>query len=308
VDVRLIRSRDGSAGPGAWLLFAQACLRILLLGPARRNVVVVHLSQGGSFVREGMLLRLARWRGLGTVAHLHGSRFVDYAHSRPDRVRPVLRAATRVIVLSEATRDAVTGFVPASRVELVPNAVPVGAIAAKERLVVFGGSVTRRKGVDLLVAAWRAVGMGSGWRLVIAGPPTEPELLADLPADCEAVGALTYDELMRLLDRASIAVLPSRDEAMPMFILEAMARRNCVVSTRVGGIPGVLGGGAGVLLDAGSMEQLRDALSRSMHDATYREDIAGAGFARFERDFSAAAVYPKVEALWTRAMDNPVPD
>jgi glycosyltransferase involved in cell wall biosynthesis len=307
VDVRVIRSRDGSLGLRALLLFAQAFIRILTIGSPRHNVVVFHLSQGGSFVREGLLLRLARARGLGTIAHLHGSRFVDYSRDRPARVRRVLQAATKVIVLSEATRDAVLQFVPPARVELVPNAVPSVEVTRKEPLVVFGGSVSRRKGIDLLISAWRAVGAGSDWRLVIAGPVSEPDLLLDVPSNCEAAGPLAHDDLMRLLERSAIAVLPSRDEAMPMFILEALARRNCVVSTRVGGIPAVLGDGAGVLIDSGAVDQLRDALSRLMQDAEYRERIAAKGHESFERSFSAAAIYPRVEALWNNVMHNPAP-
>lgn len=302
VDVRVIHSRDGSTGVRALWLFLKALLRVLFLGRPRRNLVVAHLSQGGAFVREGLLLRLARARGLRTIAHLHGSRFVDYAREQPVRVRRVLRSADRVIVLSDATRTVVRGFLPSDRIELVPNAVSSGAPREKERLVVFGGSVTRRKGVDVLLAAWRAVGAGSGWRLVVAGPHAEPDLVAQLPADCEAPGPLSNGALLDLLDRAAIAVLPSRDEAMPMFILEAMARRCCVVSTYVGGIPAVLGDGCGVLVDAGDEGQLKEALALVLGDDHFRQDTAETGWARFEQRFSAAAVYPRLESLWLATM------
>jgi glycosyltransferase involved in cell wall biosynthesis len=258
-------------------------------------------------VREGALLRLARARGLGTVAHLHGSRFVDYAREQPDRVRRVLRSATKVIVLSEATRDAVCQLIPEGRVELLPNAVLPGEPTAKERLAVFGGAVTRRKGVDLLIPAWRAAAAGTGWRLVIVGPHVEGGLIKDLPPDSEAVGPLAHEDLMRLLDRASIAVLPSRDEAMPMFILEAMARSACVVATEVGGIPSVIGEGEGVLVQPGNLAQLQDALSRVIRDGESRERMAAAGHRVFEKKFSARAVYPKIEALWIQAMADPRP-
>lgn len=302
VELGVIRSREGRNDLRALMLFLKAVIAVLRLPRTGGNAVVVHLSQRGSFLREGSLLRLAHARGLGTVAHLHGSQFVEYARRRPETVRRVLRAADRIIALSQATREAVLALLPDARIDLIPNAVPPGAPAPKERLVVFGGSVSRRKGVDVLVEAWRAAGAGTDWRLVIAGPPTEPDLLGNLPAGCEAAGALDHAELMKLLDRSAIAVLPSRDEAMPMFILEAMARRNCVVATRVGGIPAVLGDGHGVLLDPGNVAQLRDALSRLIQDVEYRERIAAAGAARFENDYSAAAIYPRVEAVWLDAL------
>lgn len=306
-DVRVIRSRDGSSGPRAWRLFLGALWQVATLKGTDRHVFVVHLSQGGSFVREGWLLRLARWRGFGTVAHLHGSRFVDYAAGQPRRVGTVLRAATKVIVLSDATFDAVCRFVPKERVVRIPNAVPGGNPVAKEPLIVFGGSVSRRKGVDVLMRAWKSLQPVGAWQLQVAGPVADADVVDKALPGVVFSGALEHRALMSLLDRASIAVLPSRDEAMPMFILEAMARDNCVVSTRVGGIPAVLGNGQGVLVDPGDADQLAQALRRAMDNAAWRQETAAAGRAAFDAGFSAQAVYPKVEQLWHTVLQHPDP-
>ena len=306
-DVGVITSRDGSKGFRAASLFFRALVGILKLRDVRRHVLVVHLSQGGSFVREGLLLLLARARGFGTVAHIHGSRFVDFANRQSWLVGKVLPAATKVIVLSRATHDAVCRFVPASRVELVPNAVPEGQPKRKERLVVFGGSVSSRKGIDVLVEAWRSVGCGSGWKLVIAGPVLDSTVVPESLTDAEFVGAVPHRSLMEFLDRSAIAVLPSRDEAMPMFILEAMGRNNCVISTKVGGIPAVLADGRGILVDAGNADQLAAALATAMGDDAYRETIARVGRQAFDEEFSAKTIYPRVELLWSEVLASPLP-
>ncbi|OMQ15677.1 hypothetical protein A7K94_0207840 [Modestobacter sp. VKM Ac-2676] len=47
---------------------------------------------------------------------------------------------------------------------------------------------------------------------------------------------------------------------MPMFILEAMARGNCVVATDVGGVAAVLEDGRGVVVPPGDVAAFRDAL------------------------------------------------
>jgi len=307
VDVGSIVSRDGSTGLSAGRLFLSAVWRILTLGSHDRNAVVVHLSQGGSFVREGMLLWLARKRGYGTIAHLHGSRFVEFSTRHQRFVARVLVYATKVFVLSEATRNVVRTMIPEERVELVPNAVPHGVQRAKERLVVFGGAVTFRKGVDVLLQAWRSIDRRKGWRLVLAGPETDKGLLDGDLTNVEVRGAIPHSELMELLERSSVAVLPSRDEAMPMFILEALARNNCVVSTRVGGIPSVLDDDRGVLVAPGDVSQLARALTEVMYDDATRSRIADEGRRSFDLSFSAEAVYPKVEALWKWVLQHPVP-
>jgi glycosyltransferase involved in cell wall biosynthesis len=279
-------------------------MRLLATRDKSNNVFVVHLSQGGSFLREGFLLWVAHLRGFATIAHLHGSRFVSFAERHPKLVSGVLRAATKVIVLSEATREAVSRFVQESRVHLVPNAVPQGNVTDKERVVVFGGAVSYRKGVDVLLAAWQNLAAAGDWRLQLAGPLVDPELRRDYGPSVEFLGAIPHERLMSLLDRSAIAVLPSRDEAMPMFILEAMARKNCVVSTRVGGIPAVLGDGHGIVVEPGDQEELCSMLGAVMRDDKLRERIAEAGYAAFELTYSARVVYPRVESLWQEALNS----
>lgn len=297
--IKGIKSRDGSKGFKALKLFLYALKTICFMQNPAQNVVVVHLSQGGSFIREGLLLWIAKVRGFGTVAHLHGSQFVSFAAKRPWLVTKVLEAACKIIVLSEETQQTVNRILGSPRAELMPNAVADGNPVTKENLVVFGGHVSFRKGIDVLTAAWRLLDTKKGWRLVIAGAVLDPEVVDDKgDDDLEFVGAVTHNELMILLDRSSIAVLPSRDEAMPMFILEALARNNCVISTRVGGIPKVLSGGGGVLVEPGSIEQLASAFQQVIGSLEERNKIAGKGRETFERSFSAKAVYSDVENLW----------
>ncbi|WP_394554197.1 glycosyltransferase family 4 protein [Agromyces sp. MMS24-JH15] len=300
-DVRVIRSRADPHDLPAAVRRSSAALRELLRLPTDRpQVVVGHLSERGSFVREGSLLRVARARGIPTIAHLHGSEFAAFAERHPKLVSAALRASDRVISLSDESSEVAGRFVDPARVELVPNAIPGGTPSAKTRTVVFGGAVGHRKGIDVLQAAWARIAP-DGWRLVVAGPIRDAHLVRrDLPG-VEFRGAVPHDELMRLLDGAAIAVLPSRDEAMPMFILEALARDCAVVSTDVGGIAAVLADGAGVVLAPGDADGLADALGLLTADADARARIAAAGRRAFDERFSADAVYPRLERLWVEA-------
>ena len=302
-DLRLVSSRDGSGGVRAAVVAASAFWKMLRLAEPDRTVVVAHLSQGGSFAREGSLLALAHARGFATVAQLHGSSFADFAKKRPGLVGRILRAADVVLTLSAESRAAAAEFVPGERVVLVPNAVADGVVRTIEPLVVFGGVVSKRKGVDVLVAAWQRVAPEHPlWRLVIAGPITDQPALSLTRA--EFVGPLSHKALMVLLERSAIAVLPSRDEAMPMFILEAMARGNCVVATRVGGIPDVLANGVGVIVEPGDVDSLESALRQAMTDAAWRAKKADLARSAFETTYSATAVFPLVERSWRTALNR----
>lgn len=306
VHVAVITSRGDPHDLRASLVkVAGALLRILRL-PRRSSVVVAHLSERGSFVREGALMRLAHRRGIATVAHLHGSSFAAFAERNPRLTGWALRAADRVITLSTESSEVSARFVPDDRVVLIPNAIPSSRPTAKEDLVVFGGVVSHRKGIDVLQEAWSRID-APGWELVIAGPVRETELVRqDIPGMTLA-GSLAHEDLMALLDRSKVAVLPSRDEAMPMFILEAMARENCVISTDVGGIAAVLGDDRGIVVAPSDVEAFRAALQSVLSDPARRQKLAETAKEAFEERYSADAVFPRIEDLWLQALADHQP-
>lgn len=304
-EISVITSRNGSLGLKGMGIFIGACWRTLRIprGPGR-VLVVVHLSQGGSFIREGLILILARARGFATVAQLHGSSFVAFSRRHPRLVRVVLGRADLVHVLSAESAKAARAMADPGDVVLIPNAVAPGNPGPKTNTVVFGGAVTKRKGVDVLMSAWRAVPNRVGWTLKIAGPLAEPELAEHASSDVEVLGAVPHTQLMSLLDRSKIAVLPSLDEAMPMFILEALARQNCVLSTSVGAIPSLLGDDRGIVVPPADTEALATQLAGVINDESRRDRVAALGRAYFDTNFSTETVLPRLERAWLRAIEH----
>ena len=87
-------------------------------------------------------------------------------------------------------------------------------------------------------------------------------------------GWLDREDLKRLLDRASVMVLPSLEETFGNVLLEGMARRVEVVGGRESGaVPAVLGQGKyGVLCDVTDPADL----CRALTEAEKREHVAAA--------------------------------
>ena len=299
-DVEVVQSRGAPGDHVAGVLGLARALRAVgrIARTPGRHVVVVHLSERGSFLREGVVLRYAHLRGVPVVAHLHGADFADFAAARPRLVGDVLRAADHVITLSLESTHVASRFVDEDRVTLVPNAVPPGEPVPKRRTVVFGGVVGHRKGIDVLQQAWRQAGPPAGWQLVVAGPVPDPSLVDTGTPQSVFAGPLPHADLMALLDAAAVAVLPSRDEALPMFVLEAMARDACVVATDVGGIAAVLDDGCGVVVPPSDVDALADALRQVTQDDDAREAMVARARTRFAATYAAPAVYPRVEDLW----------
>ncbi len=219
-------------------LAAGAALRISLLRKAA--VVHVHLAEGGSFVREGALVILARFLGKVTVVTIHAAEFLPFARRYPWLVRSVLRRAQLITCLDQDVLERVRGIAPHALTELMPNPVEMdsrsGGAEETDEIVLFAGEIGLRKGADVLCRAWQLVADSRPQAsCIMVGPVRdfivpETERLEVRPP----VNATAMKELMR---SARVVALPSRAEGMPMALTEAMSAGRPFVSTPVGGVP-----------------------------------------------------------------------
>ena len=268
------------------------------------DVVHVHLSQRGSFVREGMLVRLAARLGIPVVVTIHGSSFTAFAARRPALVKSTLARADAVAVLTSQTERAVTAL-GVENVVRVPNGVsfpqqtdPSGA----RHGVVFAGEVSRRKGADVLAGAWPSVSEAvPAARLDVYGHPTDVSFPV-LPG-VTVHGRRPREEVRQAVGRCSVLVLPSRAEAFPMSILEAMAAAAAVVSTDVGAIPEMMDDPAQIVR-AGDEVGLRDALIRLLRDPSIAAATGQRNRERFENEFAPDVVSGRYEDIYSAVLSQ----
>jgi glycosyltransferase involved in cell wall biosynthesis len=257
-----------------WTLLA--ALRIL---SARHDTVAhVHLSERGSFLREGALVRLASLRRLTTVVTVHGADFEPFAQRRPRLARFGLGAATAITVLSEQHRTLVLRLMPDARVVVMPNPMPLDLSAAPAsecgEHVLFAGEVGTRKGADILLSAWpNVVAQRPYARCTIVGPATGMKIE---PADgVKALGPLPPSAVKQLIREARVVALPSRSEALPMILTEAMAAARPFVSTPIGGITSLAAGG--IIVPVEDSDALANALIGLLRDPERAERLGVTG-------------------------------
>jgi exopolysaccharide biosynthesis WecB/TagA/CpsF family protein len=223
---------------GSMRLTSVAALRIIKM--RRGQVAHIHVSEKGSFIREGALVALARRRGLTTVVTIHGASFVPFARGHPRLVSMVLRHAHLVTCLDQDVLDLVSELAPGVQAEILPNPVPMDRSSRSadetDELVIFAGEIGHRKGADVLLNAWRLVAKSRvDARCIMVGPTKDFSVPKTERVEVlEAVNPLKMKELLR---SARVVVLPSRAEGMPMILTEAMSGGRPFVSTPVGGIP-----------------------------------------------------------------------
>lgn len=287
-------------GPSRHWLAARAIPRLLALEPGQ--VAHFHLSEKGSFLREGGLLALARRRHLVTAITIHGATFLPFAARRPRLVAAVLGQADLITCLDREVLATVRRLAPEVESALLPNPVPIDRAAPPadqtEELVLFAGEIGRRKGADVLAAAWEEVAASRpAARCLLAGPPgdfTVPPL-----ERLTVRGPVDPAEVRELLHRARVVTLPSRAEGMPMVLTEAMGSARGFVSTTVGGIPELAEGG--VLVEPGDASALAARLTELLADPARALELGRRGLAFCERTRGVAVIDRELRRLYAAA-------
>jgi glycosyltransferase involved in cell wall biosynthesis len=132
------------------------------------------------------------------------------------------------------------------------------------------------------------------WCLFVAGAgPAQSEVLEAFAALKERVywtGLLMEDELRRLYSACDLYVWPAVKEAWSMALLEAQAAGLPVVAGRSGGIESIVADGeTGLLVPAGDVAALADAVSRLLERPYLRQEMGAAAGTRAARFHDAAA-------------------
>jgi glycosyltransferase involved in cell wall biosynthesis len=109
------------------------------------------------------------------------------------------------------------------------------------------------------------------------------------------------NEIEDYLQVSDIGLFTSEMESFCLSILEAMCFGCPSVSTRVGGIPEVIGDNeSGVLAPSGDVAALASALQALIHDPARRSALGRAAQIRARELFSADVIVPRYEALYRR--------
>jgi glycosyltransferase involved in cell wall biosynthesis len=249
-SIEVVSSYTATSRPRQLALLARAVSALAVRPKARTAGVHVHASEGFDLIRTLLLLGVARRRRIPSVVTLHGAHFMREVGRAPRLVRAVMTRASAVTALSDEVHDAARRL-GARRLSLLPNPVQLQPPAVDVSLrgqVLFAGEIGPRKGVDVLLRAWSSVHQACpDLSLLLVGPVAEPALLASLPAGVRHAGALPHSAVIDELSKSCLAVLPSRAEAMPVFLLEAMAAGVPVVATPVGAVETTVGGAGRVV-------------------------------------------------------------
>ena len=180
-------------------------------------------------------------------------------------------------------------------------------LCAEKITIGFVGQINEHKGVEDLINAWSLLRqwipeLESRFQLVIVGDDLQNQsryrknmesLASKLGLSILFAG---YQENTKLWFRAfDISTVPSHREPFGLVTIEAMAEKNAVIGSRVGGIQEIISHEeTGLLINSRDPSQLARSLQTVMLDSKKRARLAENGRLRCEQHFSIDATVSNV--------------
>ena len=248
--------------------------------------------------------------GLPTVLTFYDTIPLRYPHLVPFKGRLfyrlattlALRAASRVVVISEAARSDLTRSfrIPLSRVSVTPLAAgshfrpqsnaevdrTLDKYGLPARFILYVGINKPHKNLPALIDAYAQLSTRNSAPLVIAGAWDErypqPRQRSEHHQLCNAVrflGPVSEADLPALYSAATMFVFPSLYEGFGLPVLEAMACGTPVACSDAASLT-ELTGGAARLFNPHAVAEIRDAIAELLEDEQQRVRRREQGLAR----------------------------
>lgn len=315
-DMRFVATVAGGSRRQQLQTYAGAVIRFIgLLVRWRPDVAHIHFSWRGSFVRKAALALLARLARVRVVLHCHSGRFDQFYHDggrvRRALIRWVLDSADSLVVVSEPWQAFFEGLGLRVPITVVPNAVLCPPAQARPStyspVVLTLGRLEAAKGVyDTLQAAPRVLARHPTVRFGLGGDGELAQVQRQLDAapwgdHVHLLGWVDGPAKTEAFRQATLFVLPSYSEGLPMSILEAMSYGLPVVSTPVGGIPTVvIEGETGFCVPPGDAAAIADRINRLLDDPELCARLGANARQLIATHFEIHQVLRQVYALYAR--------
>jgi glycosyltransferase involved in cell wall biosynthesis len=265
--------------------------------PKDRRPSIVY-TEHSPWNRMALLLRALNRVGIGLDRQL-----IVISQAGYEALPPGLRGRARVIVHGVDLGRSAALFEQRDRVAKEVRhelGVPDGTL-----LVLTVANFRPEKAYDVLLETARLMAdhQAPVRFLAVGRGPLEAEL-TEQHRRLDLVGSFTFlgprDDVLRLMVASDLFVLASRQEGLPVVLMEATAVGMPIVATAVGAVPLVLTDRVdGLVVSSEDPGALADALTRLVADEELRQELAAAARTRSAM-FDVAAATREIESIYRR--------
>ncbi|MBC2773557.1 glycosyltransferase family 4 protein [Rhizobium sp. AQ_MP] len=164
------------------------------------------------------------------------------------------------------------------------------------------GMLRDLKGPDVFINAFaeteRLVGRPLSGLIIGDGPDlARYRQMVDQKGLVRRIGFQAAMPIAQAFALSNIVIIPSRAEAMPYIVLEALAAEKTIIASRVGGIPEILGTDSEALVDPGRADLFAATMAKALTDPEWAKRTMPTPDA-FRARFSASVMARDIEALY----------
>lgn len=203
-------------------------------------------------------------------------------------IRYSLENASRIRVLNESMKERIYKLgIKNKRISVVYNRVNLSIFSKPKSVfelhkpiqLISAGNFVKSKGHVIAIKAVEILKNRYDIRLcLVGGGPLKSELLQtaqSLNVNLVLYDRIGQDELVHMIQNSDIYIHTSYTEGMPRAVLEAMAMRMPIVSTKAGFTEGtIINGQNGLLAPVGDAEAVAEAIEKLILNAQLRENLA----------------------------------
>ena len=304
-----------------WHLFQLVEAMLVVRECERRGVTHIHAHFGEvPATIAWFAAELGRRRSATSVqtwsVTVHGWR--EFTNENAAMLGHKMRSATFVAAISDFTRAQLMRIAgvaySADHFTVVRCGLPMRdypfeprAVLCDVPTVLMTARLADEKGHLVLLEALAALRRaGTPMRAIFIGNGPVAELLADATNRLDLSDVVTWmgaqppSVVHQQLQACDIFCLPSFAEGLPVVLMEAMAVGRPVVTTYISGIPELVENNfTGLVLPAGRVDLLADALLRLVNDGELRAQLVKAGRTRVEAMHNIGPIAAQLGALFT---------
>lgn len=308
---------------------------ILTIVIGRPKIIHIHICSFFSFYRSSIDIIMAKLLLRKIIVHIHGGYFDQFYNSSNQLgkyyIKSILNAANVVIVLSEYWEDFFSHVLNKNKITIVKNGVNISDYKkiGRKRLgnsqnkskyceninLLYIGGVSKNKGImDLIVAVLKLKNKSLKFNMNLVGPEIEDGVLEQIENFCKInklfeiiniKGTLIGKEKNEVYKDATIFILPSYAEGLPITIIEAMACGLPIISSKVGGIPEVIKENInGFLIDPGDVDMLTERIEFLIKNKNIREDMGKNNLAEAISNYDFKIVVEKLERIYENLLSS----
>ena len=172
-----------------------------------------------------------------------------------------------------------------------------------EVLCLFSGRLVPTKRVDFILRALAKIAADQlKIRVVIVGDGPERPRLEDLSRMLgieRSVSFLGYrKDIEDVVAGCDLAVLASRSEGTPLFLIEASAANRPAVATAVDGVPDIVTPDSGILVDMGDLDAFAEGMVRLASDESLRVRMGSRAREHVSGRFSSKRLLADIDELY----------